>query len=106
MKIEQYQTAYPAAPVTDISEYTEQTLGNIIEQIRTFVIGSIVIALFMMVLITALFLNMLLSKDRPQIYYAEHRINDERFETAIYGWNAVGTRYWHHRRVGFSTYTG
>ena len=45
----------------------QQTLGNIIDQMSTVVIGGIAIAVIIAVLITALFLRMLLSKDMSQI---------------------------------------
>ena len=59
--------AYAAAQVNDLKEFTGQTLGNIIDQMGIVVIGGIVIALIIVVLITALFLRMLLSKDMSQI---------------------------------------
>ena len=62
-----YQNAYDSAQVNDIKEYTQQTLGNIIDQMSTVVIGGIAIAFIIVVLITALFLRMLLSKDMSQI---------------------------------------
>ena len=67
VKMDYYQNAYPTAQINDIQEYTQQTLGNIIEQMRTVVIGGIIIALIISVLITSLFLRMLLSKDMSQI---------------------------------------
>jgi putative ABC transport system permease protein len=66
-KMDYYQNAYSTAQVNDIKEYTQQTLGNIIEQMGTVVIGGISIAIIIAVLITALFLRMLLSKDMSQI---------------------------------------
>ena len=66
-KKDQYQTAYPSAQVNDIKEYTRQTLGNIIDQMSVVVIGGLAIAVTIAVLITALFLKMLLSKDMSQI---------------------------------------
>ncbi|WP_066307504.1 ABC transporter permease [Bacillus sp. FJAT-29814] len=66
-KMDYYQNTYDAAQVNDIKEYTEQTLGNLIEQMRAVVIGGIAIAVILAVLITALFLRMLLSKDMSQI---------------------------------------
>ena len=66
-KMDKYQNTYDAAQVNDIKDYTAQTLGNIINQISTIVIGGIAIAGIIAVLITALFLRMLLSKDRSQI---------------------------------------
>ncbi len=66
-KMDYYQNAYNSAQVNDIKEYTQQTLGNIISQMSTIVIGGIAIAVIIVVLITALFLKMLLSKDMSQI---------------------------------------
>ena len=66
-KMDYYQNAYSTAQVNDIKEYTQQTLGNIIDQMGTVVIGGISIAIIIAVLITALFLRMLLSKDMSQI---------------------------------------
>jgi putative ABC transport system permease protein len=66
-KIDYYQNSYSAAQINDIKEYTQQTLGNIIDQMGTVVFGGISIAIIIAVLITALFLRMLLSKDMSQI---------------------------------------
>lgn len=66
-KMNNYQTTYGFAKVTDIKEYTKQTLGNIIDQMGIIVIGGMIITVLMIVLITALFLRMLLSKDVSQI---------------------------------------
>ncbi|MGG3452268.1 ABC transporter permease [Domibacillus aminovorans] len=66
-KMDFYQNTYDSAQVNDIKEYTQQTLGNIIDQMITIVIGGITIAVIIVVLITALFLKMLLSKDMSQI---------------------------------------
>lgn len=62
-----YQNTYDSAQVNDIKEYTQQTLGNIIDQMSTIVVGAIIIAVIISVLITSLFLRMLLSKDMSQI---------------------------------------
>ncbi|MEH7115057.1 ABC transporter permease [Neobacillus niacini] len=67
VKMDYYQDAYDSAQVNDIKEYTGQTLGNIIDQMSQIVIGGIAIAVIIAVLITALFLRMLLSKDMSQI---------------------------------------
>lgn len=67
VKMDYYQNAYSTAQVNNIKEYTHQTLGNIIEQMGTVVIGGFAIAIIIAVLITALFLRMLLSKDMSQI---------------------------------------
>lgn len=66
-KMDYYQNTYSSAQVNDIKEYTQQTLGNIIDQMSTIVVGGVIIALTIVVLITALFLKMLLSKDMSQI---------------------------------------
>lgn len=66
-KMEYYQSAYPTAQVNDIQEYTRQTLGNLIDQMGVVVIGGGAVAMLIVVLITALFLKMLLSKDMPRI---------------------------------------
>ena len=42
-KMDYYQNTYDAAQVNDLKEFTGQTLGNIIEQMRIVVIGGIVI---------------------------------------------------------------
>lgn len=66
-KMDYYQNTYDSAQVNDIKEYTGQTLGNLIDQMSTIVIGGIVIAVSIVILITALFIRMLLSKDSSQI---------------------------------------
>lgn len=67
VKMDHYQNTYDSAQVNDIKEYTGQTLGNIIDQMGTIVIGAIAMAVIIAILITALFLKMLLSKDMSQI---------------------------------------
>ncbi len=66
-KMDYYQSHYESAQANDIKEYTRQTLGNIIDQMSTIVIGGIAIAIVIAILITTLFLKMLLSKDTTQI---------------------------------------
>ena len=66
-KMDYYQSTYPSAQVNDIKEYSRQTLGNMIGQMQTIVIGGIAISIMIVVLITALFIRMLLSKDMSQI---------------------------------------
>ena len=66
-KMDHYQNAFDAAQVNDIRDYTQQTLGNMVNQLNTIVLGGIVIAGMIIVLITALFMKMLLSKDQSQI---------------------------------------
>ena len=66
-KMEYYQKTFASAQVNDIKEYTRQTLGNLIDQMSAVVIGGVAIALVIVILITALFLKMMLSKDMSQI---------------------------------------
>lgn len=66
-KMDYYRNNYDSAQLNDIKEYTVQTLGNLIDQMKIIVIGGIVIAVIIVALITALFLKMLLSKDMSQI---------------------------------------
>lgn len=67
VKIEDYQNSFDAAQVNDIQDYTQQTLGIMVSQLNTIVFGSIVIAGMIIMLITALFMKMFLSKDQSQI---------------------------------------
>lgn len=62
-----YQNLFSAAQVNDMKDYTQQTLGNMVDQLTSIVLGSIVIAGAIITLITALFMKMLLSKDLSQI---------------------------------------
>ncbi|WMM25258.1 ABC transporter permease [Tissierella sp. MB52-C2] len=66
-KMDYYQKAYDSSQVNNIKEYTRQTLGNMINQMKIIVISGIAIALIIVTLITTLFLKMLLSKDMYQI---------------------------------------
>ena len=76
VKMDYYQNAYESAQVNDIQEYTGQTLGNIIEQMRTVVIGGIIIAVnhwcFDHFLI---FTNVIIQGYVSDCDYAKHRIN-------------------------------
>ncbi|MCH1625465.1 FtsX-like permease family protein [Ferdinandcohnia quinoae] len=66
-KMSYYQGNYDSAQVNDIQEYSSQTLGNMIDQMKIIVTAGIIIAVIVLILITALFLRMLLSKDMSQI---------------------------------------
>ncbi|MCB2295410.1 ABC transporter permease [Clostridium algoriphilum] len=66
-KVDYYQNTYDSAQANDIKEYTQQTNGNMIDQMSTIVICGIAIAVIIVILITALFTKMLLSKDMSQI---------------------------------------
>jgi len=66
-KVKEYSKAFYPARVTDSGRYLSQTMGNTIEQLRFFTLLAIVIALFVSMLITSLFLKMLIAKDSSQI---------------------------------------
>ena len=76
VKMDYYQNAYDSAQVNDIKEYTGQTLGNIIDQMSTVVIGGIVIAFIIVVLITALFLKDVIIKGYvSDCHHAKYGLN-------------------------------
>ena len=66
-KIEEYEKEFYPAKVNHLEGYLNQTLGNTIEQLKLIVILTIVISVFILILITALFLKMLVAKDNYQI---------------------------------------
>ena len=66
-KVREYSEAFYPARVTDLEGYLAQTLGNTIDQLRLVTVVAIAVGLFVAVLITSLFLNMLISKDASQI---------------------------------------
>lgn len=66
-KMEYYQNAFDTALVNNNKEVTKQTLGVIITQMDSIVIGGFSVALIIIILITALFIKMLLSKDMSRI---------------------------------------
>jgi putative ABC transport system permease protein len=66
-KMDEYANLFYPVKVTDLNGYVSQTFGNTMEQLRTFTVIAIAVALLVSVLITSLFLKMLLAKDRLQI---------------------------------------
>lgn len=66
-KISEYANRFSFAKTTSIENYISQTLGNTLKQLELVVILAIIISLFISILITALFLKMLIAKDRRQI---------------------------------------
>jgi len=66
-KMDEYSRAFSPAKVTDLDDYLGQTFGNTIDQIRRITIVAIVIAVFVSLLITSLFMRMLIAKDYGQI---------------------------------------
>lgn len=66
-KIDAYAKFFYPAKVTDLQGYLSQTFGNTIEQLRTFTVIAVMVALLVSMLITSLFLRMLIAKDYSQI---------------------------------------
>src|SRR5690606_26948328 len=64
---EEYTKLFSSAKVTDIDNYLDQTFGNTIEQLRVFSMLIAIIAIFVAILITSLFLKMLIAKDTSQL---------------------------------------
>ncbi|MGG3892152.1 FtsX-like permease family protein [Metabacillus fastidiosus] len=66
-KMDEYTKAFHPAKVTHLDRYLIQTLGDTIEQLKKLTVLFIVIAVFVSILITSLFMQMLLAKDLSQI---------------------------------------
>ena len=66
-KIQEYRTEFPSAKITDVNEYVLQSMGSVVEQTRLISILAFVLALALAVLITAMFLHMLISKESGDI---------------------------------------
>jgi putative ABC transport system permease protein len=66
-KVREYAEIFQPARVTDLAGYVTQTLGNTIEQLEQVTLVAVVVGLFVSILITFLFLNMLITKDSSQI---------------------------------------
>jgi len=66
-KTSEYSQAFYPAKVTDVDDYLYQTLGNTVEQVKLITAIAIVIAIFVSILITSLFMKMLIAKDTSQI---------------------------------------
>lgn len=66
-KMQEYAQLFYPAKVTDLEGYLDQTLGQTIEQLQLLTFLAIAIALFAVILMTTLFLNMLLAKEASQI---------------------------------------
>lgn len=65
--MKQYEEQFAPAKVTNLEGYLEQTLGNTVERLQLLVVVGIVIAVFLSLLITALFMKMLIAKDTSEI---------------------------------------
>lgn len=66
-KIAEYEAAFSPAKVTDLQGYLDQTLGGTIQQLKLVTMLALVIGVFISILITALFLQMLVAKDNNDI---------------------------------------
>lgn len=66
-KVEEYSKTLHAAKVTDLPNYLVQTFGNTIEQLKLFILFTIMITILLTILITTLFLKMLIAKDGTRI---------------------------------------
>ncbi|WP_426642657.1 ABC transporter permease [Paenibacillus illinoisensis] len=66
-KIAEYETSYSPAKVTDLQGYLDQTLGGTIQQLSLVTVLALAIGVFISILITSLFLQMLVAKDSNDI---------------------------------------
>jgi putative ABC transport system permease protein len=66
-KAAEYKNMFKEVKVTDIKGYIQQTFSNTIDQLKLLIITAVIIAGFVIVLITSLFLKMLVAKDMSQI---------------------------------------
>ncbi|REJ12365.1 MAG: ABC transporter permease [Paenibacillaceae bacterium] len=64
-KIAEYEKAFEPAKVTDLQGYIRQTLGQTIAQLRNLAVVAFFVSIFLSMLMTALFLSLLMAKDRP-----------------------------------------
>lgn len=89
-KAHEYAAAFYPARITDLEGYIAQTMGNSIDQLRKVTIVAIVVALFVSILITSLFLNMLITKDAAQIAvmrgigFSLHQIRQQYLTRALF----------------------
>lgn len=65
-KLKQYSINYYPAKITDMNNYTSQTLGSVISQLRLVIKLAVVMSIAISSLITAMFFKMLIAKDTPQ----------------------------------------
>jgi putative ABC transport system permease protein len=66
-KMAEYSQAFSPAKVTHLEGYMTQTFGNTIDQLTRITALALVVAVFVSILITSLFMKMLIAKDTPQI---------------------------------------
>ncbi len=89
-KAHEYAAAFYPARITDLEGYIAQTMGNSIDQLRKVTIVAVVVGLFVSILITSLFLNMLITKDAAQIAvmrgigFSLHQIRQQYLTRALF----------------------
>lgn len=66
-KQKEYSDEFNPAKVTDVNEYIYQTLGTIIDQLSLVVKFAFILSISVVVLITAMFFKMLITKEARQI---------------------------------------
>jgi len=66
-KLDEYASTFSETKVNEVGEVVRQTMGNIIEQLKSATIFAFGIAIGIAVLITAMFFKMLTAKEAPQI---------------------------------------
>ena len=66
-KVLAYSQLFDPARVTDTASFVSQTVGNTVQQLKTVTVVTVVVGLGVSVLITALFMMMLITKDSNQI---------------------------------------
>lgn len=65
-KIKEYSKRFAPAQVTEIKDYTTQTLGELIKQLKFIALAAVFIGILLAVLITSFFLKLLTAKDIRQ----------------------------------------
>lgn len=66
-KKQEYAQQFGSARITDLKDYVQQTLGDLIQQVKWIAVLAYVIAASICVLITSLFLKLLVTKHESQI---------------------------------------
>lgn len=66
-KITTYANLFPKARVTNVSNYLQQTLGDLISQIKVLAILIVCVTIFITIIITSLFLKLMLARNYSQI---------------------------------------
>lgn len=66
-KIAEYENTFQYGKIAEVKEYIKQTLGGTIDNLKTVSLAAIILTICITVLITALFLRLLIAKDRYSI---------------------------------------